>query len=95
MLTCAYFSGNLRVMEHLCEKGINKYSNGFITDLGDSMQWHTMSSAYAYVVDDLACGDYDTENLEAQKKILERHGVTYDIDGFGFRRVPQSLQVVD
>ena len=81
-LTNAHFTENLRLIEYLFQHGISKYSNCFITDLFDENQWYQMNAAYDYITTDITLGDYNTENLIEQEKILDKYGVEYFIDGW-------------
>ena len=41
-----------------------------------------MNAAYDYITTDITLGDYNTENLIEQEKILDKYGVEYFIDGW-------------
>lgn len=84
ILELVHFSGNLRVMKHLCELGIRKDLNCFICDFWDSSQWYTPNAAYNYIETDIAIGfEYDTPNIREQEKILEEYGINnWLIDGW-------------
>ena len=91
ILELVHFSGNLRVMKHLCELGIRKDLNCFICDFWDGSQWYTPNAAYNYIETDIAIGfEYDTPNIREQEKILEEYGINnWLIDGWTNNRLDE------
>lgn len=78
----AHWIGSVDLMIFLVERGAKLNQNCNITDLGDFWQNIQTSSIYDYVLSDIAIGDYDTETLLKEKEFLEKHNVSFYIEGW-------------
>jgi hypothetical protein len=83
----AHWIGSVDLMIFLVERGAKLNQNCNITDLGDFWQNIQTSSIYDYVLSDIAIGDYDTETLLKEKEFLEKHNVSFYIEGWNREKI--------
>lgn len=78
----AHWLGNPEFIEFLIQKGARINQNPFVTSMELSYDSFLASGTYDFVETDIAIGDYDTESLLKEEKILEKAGIKYYIDGW-------------
>ncbi len=81
-ILCAHWIGDIDLMEFLIQRGASITQNPFITDLSDSEQSFITSASYDYIETDLAIGDYDTDTLMDEERLLEDSGIKFWIEGW-------------